>query len=410
MFRWSRLLLVLVFQFTIVFGLLAQDTKYVPGGATAWDPTWQQIPGPNCLEVRGAWEGGSTPCSPDDHPDWLADVTHWREERRIRIGFDPSRYELPALKWTQSSFIQPQMMVQDRYFYDPVAAPIHRRSLSRRSREALWRHRRRAHLVDLSQHGHRRPQPARHGPLHARRRRRRAPDGGRLSPPRRARALPHDDVGPGHARSRASPGRTPLPSLMEEIGADGINGDTQDGVPLAFSWPPEKTGHPLAFEPEGGPHDEAVAWNVMTWGQYHFPFVPTVDRFKWLEPRHMVNISDRWNREQDRRSAIRLLQRRRLGELGERLGHLERHHSARCRSHAPRRHHRARHRAFPRQPGLGAVLSHAPFRRLRQPLAARRRDRLDHRQSQRIRRDRRPDGTARPKMACATSISITALN
>ena len=32
-----------------------------------------------------------------------------------------SRYDLPALQWAQSSFIQPQMMVQDRYFYDPVA-------------------------------------------------------------------------------------------------------------------------------------------------------------------------------------------------------------------------------------------------------------------------------------------------
>ena len=33
----------------------------------------------------------------------------------------------------------------------------------------------------------------------------------------------------------------------------------------------------------------------MTWGQYSFPFMPMVDRFKWLEPRHMVNICDRWN-------------------------------------------------------------------------------------------------------------------
>ena len=56
----------------------------------------------------------------------------------------------------------------------------------------------------------------------------------------------------------------------------------------------EAIGHPLAFEPEGSPSDEALAWNVMTWGQYNFPFVPMVDRFKWLETRHMVNISDRW--------------------------------------------------------------------------------------------------------------------
>jgi formylglycine-generating enzyme required for sulfatase activity len=87
-----------------------------------------------------------------------------------------------------------------------------------------------------------------------------------------------------------------IAELMAEIGADGINGDTQDGVPLAYSEAADKINHPLAFEPEGGPQDEAVAYDVMTWGQYKFPFVPRVDRYKWLEPRHMVNISDRWNR------------------------------------------------------------------------------------------------------------------
>jgi gamma-glutamyl hercynylcysteine S-oxide synthase len=88
-----------------------------------------------------------------------------------------------------------------------------------------------------------------------------------------------------------------IAKLMAEIGADGINGDTQDGVPLAFSTAADKIGHPLVFEPEGGPSDEALAWNLMTWGQYQFPFVPMVDKYKWLESRHMVNISHRWNRE-----------------------------------------------------------------------------------------------------------------
>src|SRR5271170_2470779 len=85
---------------------------------------------------------------------------------------------------------------------------------------------------------------------------------------------------------------------MKELNADGINGDTQDGVPLAFSLAADKVGHPLAFEPEGGPSDEALAWNVMGWGQYggQFDFVPGVDKYRWLEPKHMVNISDRWNR------------------------------------------------------------------------------------------------------------------
>jgi iron(II)-dependent oxidoreductase len=100
------------------------------------------------------------------------------------------------------------------------------------------------------------------------------------------------------ARDPGMPWPEAIAELMKEIDADGINGDTQDGVPLAFLLAADKVGHPLAFEPEGGPSDEALAWNVMTWGQYggQFDFVPGVDKYRWIEPRHMVNISDRWNR------------------------------------------------------------------------------------------------------------------
>jgi iron(II)-dependent oxidoreductase len=88
-----------------------------------------------------------------------------------------------------------------------------------------------------------------------------------------------------------------IAEVMKEINADGINGDTQEGVPLAFSLAADQIHHPLIFQPEGSPHDEELAWDLMTWGQYKFQFTPEVDRFKWLEPRHMVNISDRWARD-----------------------------------------------------------------------------------------------------------------
>jgi len=41
--------------------------------------------------------------------------------------------------------------------------------------------------------------------------------------------------------------------FMKEIGADGVNGDTQDGVPMAFSLAADKVDHPLAFQPEKRP-------------------------------------------------------------------------------------------------------------------------------------------------------------
>jgi hypothetical protein len=88
----------------------AQYTHYPPEG--------QQIPPSRCLVLRDDSEASNLPCSQVDHQAWLADITHWRNERRIRIALDSSRYSMDALKWTRSSFVQPQMMVHDRFFYD----------------------------------------------------------------------------------------------------------------------------------------------------------------------------------------------------------------------------------------------------------------------------------------------------
>jgi gamma-glutamyl hercynylcysteine S-oxide synthase len=101
---------------------LAMIAASAAGQDTAYAPRYQQFPAPDCLNLHFAWENTLQPtCPPGTHQGWLGDLKHWRNERRIRTTFDPARYEMPALEWTQSSFIQPQMMVHDRYFYDPVA-------------------------------------------------------------------------------------------------------------------------------------------------------------------------------------------------------------------------------------------------------------------------------------------------
>jgi formylglycine-generating enzyme required for sulfatase activity len=267
----------------------AQDTHYAPKG--------QLIPPPDCLTLKGAWQGGYTPCTSDTHNAWLADITHWRHERKIRVGFDDYWYALPALHWTQSSFIQPQMMAQDRYFYDPVAGKYtvdrYLDDLEKRyggiDSVLIWPTYPNMGIDNRNQHDMIRSMP-----------------GGiegvkqmiRDFHRRGVRVLFPMMMWDQGTRDPGMPWPEAIAALMKEVGADGVNGDTQDGVPLAFSKAAEKIGHPLAFEPEGGPSDEALAWNVMTWGQYggQFNFVPGVDRFRWLESRHMVNISDRWNR------------------------------------------------------------------------------------------------------------------
>jgi formylglycine-generating enzyme required for sulfatase activity len=269
-------------------GLFAQDSRYAPRG--------QQIPPPPCFTMRGAWEGGYIPCNPGSHREWLSDVTHWRAERRIRIGYDPARYEMPEFKWAQSSFIQPQMMVHDRYFYDSVAGKYtvdrYLDDLDKRyggiDAVLIWSTYPNMGIDDRNQLDMVRSMPGGVEGV-----RQMVADFHR----RGVRVLFPMMMWDQGTREPGAAWPDAIAELMKEIGADGVNGDTQDGVPLAFSLAAEKIGHPLAFEPEGGPDDEGMAWNILTWGQYQFQFVPTVDRYRWLEPRHMVNIQGRWNRD-----------------------------------------------------------------------------------------------------------------
>ncbi|WP_229259955.1 formylglycine-generating enzyme family protein [Duganella aquatilis] len=269
----------------------AQDTRYVPHGS------WTQlaIPAPACLTMSQPWEGVWNPCTEADHDDWLQDLRHWRDERRIRVGYDGQRYAQPSVAWTQSSFMQAQMMVEDRYFYDPATRQYtvdrYLDDLVKRfggiDAVLVWPTYPNIGLDDRNTVDMVRSLP------------------GGIPAVKKMVADFHRrgvkvmfpmmlwDQGT-RAIGRSWPDE--LAALMADIGADGVNGDTQDGVPLAFTQAADKIKHPLVFQPEGLPSDEALAWNLMTWGQYTFPFAPTVDRYKWLEPRHMVNISDRWNR------------------------------------------------------------------------------------------------------------------
>ena len=269
---------------------------WAPAQTTHYPPDGDQIPGPDCLNPIKPSAGQPKICSPEDYKAWLEDITHWRMEARVRAGYSGQEYERSELKWTQSSFIQPQMMVEDRYFYDPgtgrYTVDRYLDDLEKRyggiDSVLIWPVYPNIGIDNRNQYDMVRAMPGGVAGV-----KQMVADFHRRGVKVLFPFMPWDqgtrDIGTANWEATAE--------LMAEVGADGINGDTLRGIPRAFRTASDAVGHPLALEPEHAfPSPfEALAWNNMEWGYWQYPNAPMVSAFKWIEPRHMVNVCDRWN-------------------------------------------------------------------------------------------------------------------
>jgi iron(II)-dependent oxidoreductase len=271
-----------------------QDHNYIPGGSSES----QMINGPKCLSMQDVI--GFSECKPGIHGEFLDALHHWRTERRIYVGYDGARYDSPALQWTQSSFIQPLMMVEDRYFYDPLSGKYtvdrYLDDFDKRyggiDAVIVW-----AVYPNLGIDSRNQLDMILAMPGGLTGVRQMVADFHR----RGVRVLFPINMWDQGTHDPGKPWPQAVAELMAAIDADGIFGDTQDGVPLAFLQAAESSGHPLAFQPEGSPNDEGVAWNLFSWWQAasstYDQFAPKIDRYKWLEPRHMGTVTERWSRD-----------------------------------------------------------------------------------------------------------------
>lgn len=261
----------------LAVSLCSQDTKFAPQGS--------QIPGPVRANDRAA------------HAEWLEDMRRWRSEHKIRIGFRDDEYRRPELHWVQSNFVSPQVMVEDRYLYDPVG---NRYTVDRFLDDLdaryggvdsvlLWPVYPNIGIDNRSQWELTRDLPGGRDGV-----RRMIEDFHRRHVRVLFPTMPWDtgthDPGVDHATATAQ--------LMAELGADGVNGDTFSGLPHSYRAASDKTGHIVALEPELMPSsDEGLVWNTMSWAYWKFPFAPMASKAKWLEPRHMQHVCDRWARD-----------------------------------------------------------------------------------------------------------------
>lgn len=253
--------------------LCAQDSRYAPQG--------DQIPGP---------------ANASDFSEWLAAMKHWRAERRTRIGYTGAEYDRPDLKWTQSSFVQPQMMVEDRYFYDTIreryTVDRYLDDLDRRyggiDSVLIWPVYPNIGIDNRNQFDLLQDMP-----------------GGVEGLKQMVADFHKRNVRVLFPVMAWDTGTRDYGSLAEaaakyfgEIGVDGINGDTMDVVPRTFRTASDTARHPLALEPEtSGDKDMGVVWNNLSWAYWKYGFVPTVSRWKWLESRHLEHVCRRWARD-----------------------------------------------------------------------------------------------------------------
>ncbi|MGA9389192.1 MAG: SUMF1/EgtB/PvdO family nonheme iron enzyme [Candidatus Sulfotelmatobacter sp.] len=244
----------------------------------------------------------SGPASSSDQPGWLQGLKAWRKDRRTLLRYDGSQYDRPDLQWTQHIFNQVQLLIWDRSLYDPGKGEytVDRFLSETESRIGpidavlIWHVYPNLGVDDRNQFDMLRDLPggipgvrAMVEQFHA--------HGVKVFFPLLAWDAGTRDEGAAPSAAMAQ--------LLKQIDADGINFDTLESVPPGFREASDAIGHPLALEPQFQPRDASIAWTNLSWNDWvtwegkQYPFIPMVNKNKWMEPRHTVNVTDRFTRD-----------------------------------------------------------------------------------------------------------------
>ena len=287
-FRFAFVLAVLV----TCAPLAAQETAYKPLGSQIPPPGNRALP-PDWLVSLNQWKADAS----TDRETWLTSMRAWRVERLKRMGYDDALYRRPEFEWTRRNLIQTQMMAEDRYFFDPATGKYtvdrYLDDLEKRfggiDSVLVWPVYPNMGIDNRNQWDLHRDMPGGIPALRAM-----VNDFHRRGVKVLFPTMPWD----AGTRDPGMPEWEAIAQLMAEIGADGVNGDTFEGVPQKYRAASDATGHPVIFEPELAPNaDEMLMYNNQSWNYWSYEFAPTASKLKWLEPRHVVHLCERWARK-----------------------------------------------------------------------------------------------------------------
>ena len=253
----------------------------------------------------------AAPRSPGESAEWLAGMRSWREKQWKRLKAKhidlAAAYDRPELEWTQRDFVQPQVMAHDLFLYDPVSSKytVEKYLNDVESRYGgvdsilFWPTYPNIGVDERNQYDMTRDLPGGLDALRA------MIDEFHHHGAGVKVLLPLNPWDNG-TRDEGIPNAQAIAAILNEVGGDGFNGDTMTAPDEEYFEAGLAQGHPLAIEPEQGVGKElkALAWNVLNWGYWYdkkgnYTVAPGVDRYKWLETRHLTHVCQRWAKDRN---------------------------------------------------------------------------------------------------------------
>ncbi len=210
------------------------------------------------------------------------------------MNYSGAVYALPALQWTSSAFVAPQVMVHDRFLYDRASGLY---TVSKFLEDVavryggvdavlLWHSYPNIGVDARSQYDMLTDMPGGVAGVKAM--------VAEFNAAGVAVGFPENPWDTTTAR-RAGDDPSTVAELWKSVGATFVNGDTMSFMDAAYFNDSLALGNPLALQPEGGPQPYSLAYTKMGWAYWDWaPVVPPVDFWRFVEPRHMTQMCDRW--------------------------------------------------------------------------------------------------------------------
>lgn len=261
--------------------------------------TGQTPSSPESLLTDPRFQGGviSSPADPAQWPAFQSDLVTYRDAMRKKLDYSDALYRDPKTAWATTAFSCGFVMLNDSVIYDKTTNQFtpdkfineYLPQFGGFDCVVLWQAYPRIGIDDRNQFDFYRDQP---GGL----------DGVKALVDALHKAnvrvllpyLPWD-------RSTRNDGSTHAQSLaacVQAVGADGVYLDTMDKATPELHAALDHLPGGMVYDSEGSTPLDELAHQQNSWGQWFKDSdVPGVIKNKWIEPRHMVRIVERWDRD-----------------------------------------------------------------------------------------------------------------